>query len=98
MSRNAFLAGRHEVKAEQPFVERDFGTLKDGADSHGEMPTTGITLIEAGAMRLALELLYVLYLTAMRTMRSTGPQDGLKMLARLVSVGENWICEVYNHG
>ncbi len=62
------------------------------------MPTTGITLIKTGAVRLALEHPDVFHLTAMRTMRAIGPQDGLQMLARLVLVGENRICKVDIHG
>ena len=59
MRRHAFLAGVHQVKGQNPFVQRDMAALHDGADRHGEMVAAGVALKQARTVRFAFKALIV---------------------------------------
>jgi hypothetical protein len=54
MRRHAFLAGVHQVEAENPFRQRDVRPLHHRANGDGEVLATLVALMQAGAVRLAL--------------------------------------------
>ncbi len=54
MGANAFLGSGHKEQRRQPFRERDFGTLENGLDGHGELFAALGALVEAGTVNLAL--------------------------------------------
>ena len=57
--RHALFGRRHKVDRGNPFREREFGTVHDRSDRDGELfPALRFAaLVEAGAVRLALEAL-----------------------------------------
>src|SRR6185312_4145060 len=93
---HAFLAGRHEVESENPFVERDFAVLHDGSDRDREGRVALLAPAHAGARALASHerdagQISVTAMTAGRTIR---PIEGFKMLAGFVGVGEDRVQKV----
>jgi hypothetical protein len=54
MGGNSLLAGCHQMKAENPFVQRNMAAFHDRPNRHRERLPARVALIHAGAMRLAL--------------------------------------------
>ena len=77
MRRETFLTGRHQPVGENPFVQGNVTALHDSSDSDGESFIAGITMEQAGTMRLAVEPVYPLCLTAMRAVGTVWPADRL---------------------
>jgi hypothetical protein len=97
VSRYAFLARGHQVKAENPLSQRDVAALHDGAVGYGEVTTAGVALVKAGAVGLAFQTLDTLDRTAVRTGRTIRPADRLHVLPREVFVMENGISQIDGH-
>jgi len=55
VSGDALFAGRHQMETENPLGQRDVAGLHDRAVGHREMALAGVALMEAGAMRLAMQ-------------------------------------------
>ena len=69
MSRDAFLARRHQTERQRPLVQRNMAGLHDGADRDRERLPAGVALIHAGAMRFALNERRLVDHAAMRANR-----------------------------
>ena len=63
---HAFLAGHHQVRGCKPFVQGNVAALVQSADCDRERLAAGIALIEARAMRLALQESLLIDNAAMR--------------------------------
>jgi len=100
MRADALLGSGHQVRGENPLVERDFGALKDGSDGDGELLATALALVSAFAVRLTLQPgdLVLLMLAAMRAHRSVRPKLGFEMRAGRVLVVINLVGDVDLHG
>jgi hypothetical protein len=96
MGRYAFLAGCHEMKAQYPLRQWNVAALHDGTNRHSEMLAALIADMQAFTMGFAVKLcdLILVGIAAMGAVRAIGPADGLKMLAGLVLVVKNGVCEV----
>src|SRR3954454_16020390 len=87
--RDAFLARRHQIKAERPFGQRKIARLHYRAGHYGESTMTGIAVNQAGTVRPAIEAVNSLGFAAVRAKRTVRPVESLEMLACLGFVGEN---------
>lgn len=94
------LARRHEMRREQPFVERNMARLVNRADRHSELLAAVVAVVKAGAMR-ALGALYrrdaVAHHAAMRAHGTIRPAHALKVAARLLGILKNGIGEIEVH-
>jgi len=97
VGRNAFLGRRHQVKAQNPLVQRDMALFHDRADRHRERLAASVALIHARAMRLALNERGFVHNSTVRADWAIRPVQGFKVLPRFVGVSEDWECEV-GHG
>src|SRR6185312_10830936 len=98
MGRDAFLAGRHEVKAQNPLRQRDMASLHDSAVGDGELALTVIALIQAGAMRLTLHTGDAINRSAVWAEGASGPPNALQMDAGGVLIVENRVGQVCGGG
>src|SRR5262249_6840166 len=73
VSRESFLARCHQIRGQNPLVERDLGALEYGADRDRKRLAAAITLVETRARRFARHLADFLGLAAVRAERSVGP-------------------------
>src|SRR3954447_19997176 len=87
--RDAFLARRHQIKAERPFGQRKMARLHYRAGHYGESTMTGIAVNQAGTVRPAIEAVNSLGFAAVRAKRTVRPVKSLEMLPRFGFVGEN---------
>lgn len=96
VGRDALLAGRHQVRGENPLVERNLGVLKDRANRHGERLTALVALVDAGTVAFALHPCdaVLIDVAAAGTGRAVRPVEHLQMLTGGVGVGVDWIGEV----
>ena len=92
MCADAFLAGTHQLRREQPLVQWDLGTLEQRADRHRELRTARIA--EPQSVASALDLGGAIDRPAMGASDAIGPADGLKMLPCGLLVMETFFCEV----
>lgn len=87
--RNLRLAGAHHVEGDQPFVQRDFRVLHNGAYRHGEGVMAVAALVEAGP-RAGLLVggadVDFLRETAVRADRAVGPAGALEVVRAASSV------------
>src|SRR5690606_30944540 len=67
MSRNALLAGAHEMRRQKPFRHRNVRALVNRADSRRKLATAILAVIPARSHRLAAKRLHRLSLAAERT-------------------------------
>lgn len=98
MSRDAVLAGAHQVDRQQPLGERDLGILEDRSDQDGELLAARTTLPEtAGAGRallgrarssLRFDEIGMIDNTAVRANGAVRPADTLDQLVGCPLVGE----------
>ncbi len=72
-------------------MQRHFGALIECAHGHGEMPATGITLVQSRTVGVALQALDFLYLATGRAVRTIGPALGFEVGAGFVFVMENGV-------
>lgn len=98
MRGHALLAGNHKKECRKPLRQRDFGTLKDGADRNRELFAACAALINAGAMLLSLKKSRVAYDATMWTDAASRPDATLKPLASLCFVSENLVLKDGGHG
>ena len=96
---HTFLAGRHKLRREHPFRQRDMRPLHDGADGHGKGLAAVLALVDAGACALALQLGYPVASDATaRACRAIGPEQRFKMLSRFVVVMVDRIAKINFRG
>lgn len=85
----SLLAGTYQVNRLQPLMKRNLAALKDCADSCRELLAAVFALVDAGAMRCTVKgIMDFAYAATVRAYRAIRPADGLKVLARFVSVLE----------
>ena len=96
VSRDALLAGSHEVGRQKPLVERNLGTLEHRPDRRRELLAASVALIQARAGALALQFRGFVHDAAMRADRTMRPTGSLKMGAGFVGVGEDRISQVHS--
>ena len=88
---HAFLARHHQVRCSEPLVQRNVAALVQGADRDREWLATGVALVKARAMRLAIQEGRLIDNAAMRADPTVGPNPGFQPLAGLGLVMEDRI-------
>src|SRR5271166_103705 len=96
----AFLAGRHEMESEKPLVERDFAIFHHGSDRDRERLVALVAPMNARSRAFSSKLGYAcrIGVAAMAANRAVRPIEAFKMLARLVGIAENRVCQKRGHG
>jgi hypothetical protein len=91
---HALLARHHQMRGAQPFVQRHMRALIERPDRDREGLATGVALIEAGAVALALHGRGLANDAALRADRPFRPQPSFKPCAGLVLVVEDGVGKI----
>src|SRR5437667_68124 len=75
MCREPLFAGRHQAIGQNPFVERNVAALHDGSDRHRESLIACVAMEQSRPVRLAIEPVDPLCLSAVRAVWAIGPAD-----------------------
>ncbi len=82
------------MKGENPLIERDMRTLKQGSDCNGKGLFARLAVIQAGLVVLALGGAGLLALATVGTGAMLRPTQGFEMLAGFLGVLEDGIIKV----
>ena len=94
VSADTFLAGAQQVHGVDPLVQRNLGTLQDGADGDRELLTAGVALDDTIAVRNAVKPGDTLDFATVRANRPVGPVDRLQMLTGSVVIEKGGVVHV----
>jgi hypothetical protein len=86
---DALLRGTKQVRRQHPLVQRDPGTLKNGAHGHGELRTAVSAEPEARTVGLAAKPAIALCAAAMRAYRAIQPAQVFEVFSGGVFVTES---------
>lgn len=98
MRGHAFLGRRHEMRCQQPLVQRNVRLLVNCPHGRRERLAARSALVQAGARALALHLRSFANDAAMEADRTIRPAEFLEMLTGGFFVRKDRVCQVGSHG
>src|SRR5258708_28446806 len=98
MRAHSLLGRAHEMRSEQPLMQRDMRALIQRAHGGRERLLAGAALVQTGARALALEFGGLVYGATMRADWAIRPTELFEVSAGGFFVSENRVCEIAGHG